>query len=103
MTTMAEIRRITWSIFWKWTLIALIGGFVSGFVVGLVIGALVAIIAGPGAMAIGPWQNVISVISGLAGLFIGFLTLNYLLANSIGKQIGSKKLVLVDAFAAGEK
>jgi hypothetical protein len=103
MATMAEVRRITWSIYWKCTLMSLVGGLIAGFVVGFIIGAIVGIVLGPAAVATGPWPNVIRILSGLAGFGVGYLALNYLLANSIGKQIGSKKLVLVDAFAAGEK
>jgi len=103
MATVVDVRRITWAIFWKLTLISLVGGFAAGAVVGFIIGFIAAIVSGPTALATGPWPTIIRVSSGLVGLGVSFLALNYLLANSIGKQIGSKKLVLVDAFAAGEK
>lgn len=103
MATMDEVRRITWSIYWKLMLISLIGGFAAGAVVGFIIGFTAAIVSGSTALATAPWPTIIRVSSGLVGLGVSFLALNYLIANSIGKQIGSKKLVLVDAFAAGEK
>jgi hypothetical protein len=103
MVTMADVRRITWSIFWKWSLIALIGGFVAGFVVGATIGFAVGVVQGPDVVRMSPWPQVIQIFSFLFGLVVSFLTLNYLLANAIGKQIGGKKLVLVDALAVGEK
>jgi hypothetical protein len=103
MASMSEIRRITWSIYWKWSILALVSGFIAGLVIGFVIGAVVAGVSGPAAVVTGPWPVVIRVLSALSGFAAGFLTLNYLLANAIGKQIGSKRLVLIDAFAAGEK
>jgi F0F1-type ATP synthase assembly protein I len=102
MATMAEVRRITWSIYWKWMLISIIGGFVAGFVAGALIGGVVGAVSGASAVKTEPWPSIIKIISGSLGFCVGFLTLNYLLARSIGKQIGSKKLVLVDAFTAGE-
>jgi fructose-specific phosphotransferase system IIC component len=103
MPTMPEVRRITWSIYWKFTLFSFIAGFCAGAVVGTIIGASVTAVYGPGAMYVQPWPNVNNVASFVAGLIAGFFVLNYLIAKSIGKQFGSKKLVLVDAFAAGEK
>ncbi len=99
MSTMKSTRPIAWSIFWKF----FISSFPAGIAVGFVFGFIVSLI---GTIA-GVPQNINLSISQIGGFVLGtvssFLLFNFFLARAIGKQIGDKRLELVDSSAFEER
>jgi hypothetical protein len=93
MSTMKDLRPITWWIFWRYILIGGIVGVLTGGIVGAMFGFTVAIFGG----SIETIQKISPFLGAFAGLFVAFYTLNFLLAKLIGKTIRGKRLMLVDA------
>jgi ABC-type uncharacterized transport system fused permease/ATPase subunit len=87
------MRRIAWSIFWKFTLVT----FPAALLVGAVLGGVVGFV---GYLAGFDHESVIlfaQILSAVAGLFVSFIVFTYFLARSIGRDIGGKRLELVVA------
>jgi hypothetical protein len=98
MAAVNEVRRIAWSIYWKSVLLGVVLGAIAGFVVGFLFGMI-------GGLS-GFERETVRLTSqwggGLAGLAAGFWSLNFILARTVGKTIGGRRLELVDATLSGE-
>ncbi|WOS64133.1 hypothetical protein [Sinorhizobium fredii] len=93
MATMAETRRIAWSIYWKSTLLCLLTGAVAGAVFGFIVGFVGALV-GVRSEILAPvytWGGAI------AGMIAGFVAFNFVVAWTIGKSIGGRQLELAVA------
>jgi hypothetical protein len=99
MSTMKSTRPIAWSIFWKF----FVSSFPAGLAIGFVFGFIISLV---GKLA-GVPQNITMSISQIGGFVLGavasFLLFNFFLARAIGKQIGDKRLELVDSSAFEER
>ncbi|ESX62383.1 MULTISPECIES: hypothetical protein [unclassified Mesorhizobium] len=97
MATMADVRRIAWSLFWRSFLSSIACGFVAGAIVGFVIGFIGGFF--------GLRHEAIQVLSSVGGACLGlvasFLCLNFFLARSIGKEFKGKRLELAVVSPAG--
>ena len=90
MATMADVRRIVWSIYWKSVLASVVAGVIVGALIGFVLGFIAAATGG----MTPNWVLAIQVCSGLGGFIAGFLCLNFFVARAIGKNIAGKTLAL---------
>lgn len=99
MSMVKSTRRIAWSIYWKF----FISSFPAGLLIGFAFGFIISLI---GRLA-GVPQNMTMSISQIGGFILGavasFLLFNFFLAQAIGKQIGDKRLELVDSSAFEER
>ena len=93
MTNMKEVRGLAWWLFWRYTLLALLGGVVAGAILGVFAG-IVAVMAGFTKESI---HSTTPYVGAVAGVVVGYFALNFLLSSMIGKKFGNKRLVLVDA------
>ncbi len=98
MAKMADTMRISWSIFWKWAVLSAPLAVASGAAVGFVLGGVSVAFGGltPG------WLLAIQISAGVVGVLIAFLVLNFFVSRSIGKNIGAKRLVLIES-ASGQE
>ena len=97
MATMADVRRIAWSLFWRSFLSSIACGFVGGAIVGLLIGFVGAVVG----LRHDAIQSLSSVGGACVGLVASFLCLNFFLARSIGKEFKGKRLELAVVSPAG--
>ena len=99
MATMADSKGISWSIYWRSVVIALVVSFVISFV-----GGSIFIIIDPASRTASELFTLLLNWSGIVVGFIAyFLVFNYFLANAIGKTIGGKRLELVEESAFRER
>ena len=93
--SMKEVRRLTWSLFWRQALVAVIGAPILGFAAGFVVGFAFAW------LGLAKYTIVGATIAGyVAGLLVSFFALNWALTKVIGAQIDGKSLALQDAAGA---
>jgi hypothetical protein len=93
MVSSSSVRRIAWSIYWKMALVSLPTAFLAGGVVGFVIG----FVGGLAGFEQASVLIAIQVLSSIAGFLVSFLIFTYFLAQSVGREIGGKRLELVVA------
>ncbi|MEM1317198.1 MAG: hypothetical protein AAGF29_02910 [Pseudomonadota bacterium] len=92
MASMGEIRRIAWSIFWKWGLTFFIANLVLGFVWTQFLSAIgpeILLTSGVGTL------TVLGLVNTAISIVIAFYLLNYFLAATIGERIGEQRLELI--------
>jgi hypothetical protein len=87
---MAEMRKVAWFIFWRFTIGAVIAGFLSGAIFGLIVGFIGAFTGHAGEVAaISGWGGAI------LGLIASFFVMNWVLTHAVGRPIGGHELRLV--------
>ena len=84
--TMAQVRALAWSIFWKWLVVAGIAGLVAG----LGWGFLMALISRGWSYSMQYW--VLTIGGWIIGLTISFYVFNYFFAQAIGTRMGGRTL-----------
>ena len=98
MAKMSDVRHIVWSLYWRSALI----GIPGGIIVGGVLGGVAGVVCAATGQSIEDARNWAAISSGVGGAIMSFFVLNYVFARTIGKTIGGKKLVLLDAVTGGE-
>ncbi|QKC84000.1 hypothetical protein EB232_22510 [Mesorhizobium sp. NZP2077] len=97
MATMADVRGIAWSLYWRSFLSSIACGFLAGAFFGFVVGLTGGVF--------GVRLEVIRAMSTVGGACLGlaasFLCLNFFLARSIGMEFGGKRLELAVVRPAG--
>ncbi|RWM27739.1 MAG: hypothetical protein E5Y01_03670 [Mesorhizobium sp.] len=97
MATMADVRRIAWSLYWRSLLSSIACGFLAGAIFGFVVGFIGSVL--------GFHREGIQSVSTFGGACLGlvasFLCLNFFLAKSIGKEFRGKRLELAVVSRAG--
>ena len=93
MATMKELQPITWWLFWRYSVVGLIGGLIVGGIVGFIIGFVIAVFGGSSETT----RSITPYAGAAAGLVFSFFLLNFLFTKLVEKTIKGKRLMLVDA------
>lgn len=95
---MKEIMRVTWALWWKASLIGIVGGFLAGLVIGFLVGFSMSIMG----YTTTDIQSAVKIPAMLAGLLVSYFGFTWVVWFSLGKDIGGKKIAIVSVSDGGE-